>query len=401
MNFAMLTVADTQFPLVTWREHVRDDGIPPATPICREFSTPRFVRPGFPILVLILALAWEGSPVEGDGRELDLSWSTADGRCAGGADVHRQVERLLGRKLRQDAPTTVVAKGRIHGAADDWTLSLEVQTAFGHSQRTFEAQTCATLTQVAALFLALAVDPVAVTQKQSRPRHADPPPLDRDGAPSPGPAGPPEVPKSEPETAPPPGGPVARPGPTVGVGLVAGASLGMLPGVAPTFGADASMTWPRFRLVFGARYLPNRTARDDEISGVGLEIRHGVGSVRTCPVLRAGNQVVFPLCVGIEAGAQSALAFGVRDPERRTSPWLAATVGTGLIWTPGPHLGATVHVGAAVPILRPGFGIENLGELHRVGFVGTAAGLGVEARIPTIARTSSRPARRRRGAPLQ
>lgn len=331
---------------------------------------------------------WPGSSPDPAGPgELDLTWSAEGGSCEGAGQIRIRVETLLGRPLRGNLEATVVARGEIAGDGGGWTLSLDLQTPHGRSHRTFDAETCVTLVQVAALFLALAVDPLAVTQTQSRPPSSGAVP----------------EPKSESEPVPvdaEPGTSVVRSelraGPDVGMGFVAGPSLGGLPGVAIAFGADGSVTWPRFRLVFGGRYLPDRTARDARAPGVGLEIRQGSGNVRGCPVLRPGHELTFPLCLGVEVGAQSALAFGVRDAARRTSLWLAATGGVGLVWKPGPHLAAVVHAHAIVPLVRPGFGIANLGELHRVRPIGMAAGVGVEARIPTRVRPRRARGRRRR-----
>lgn len=343
--------------------------------------------------VLVVGAPAEGLPAPPggpSGAELVLDWRLQADDCPDGPDVLRDVEHVLGRSLRDNATDPVEARATGTAGEDGFRMRLELGTLHGRGVRVFEAESCQVLASVAALYLALAIDPSAVVDSEVVSRPAPDPRRPPRPAALPGPVptvsgdAPPRTPTptstltaGRPKAAP----PAQRRSVRAGLRAQFAGSLGLLPGVAPGAGGMLVLLWPRWRLELGGTYWPGRTLRIDGAPGAGLEVRQGTGVVRGCPVFRH-RTLEFPVCVALELGAASALAFGVTGPARVRSPWVAADVGPAMAWAPSPWLAAWIHAEAVLPLVRPGFGVGNVGELHRASPVAGQLTLGLEIRFP-------------------
>jgi hypothetical protein len=77
----------------------------------------------------------------------------------------------------------------------------------------------------------------------------------------------------------------------------------------------------------------------------------------------------------------SARSSDVRAPDEVSELWLAALGGVGF-WAPlGQHLAFTSSLWAAVPVRRPRFVIEGIGEIHQPRAVGVRSSLGLAWRF--------------------
>ena len=73
-----------------------------------------------------------------------------------------------------------------------------------------------------------------------------------------------------------------------------------------------------------------------------------------------------------------ARGFGVRANSEGAEPWVAATAGGILVWSPVARLGVVVHLDAAVPLVRHAFVIEGVGTAHEPAIVAGRAAAGLE-----------------------
>ncbi len=280
--------------------------------------------------------------------------------------------------------------------ADGWSIHTDLDAGPGRSgRRTFEAQSCRTAAQAAALALAIAVDPSV---------------LERVVTPAEGPAAEPDVrvpeipepelePVIEPTTdtnASPAIGPIVAAEPVVAAdrdgaepssqwrGLLGVAGLvdgGALPGVGGGLAGVVGLMHRRFRgeLSGTYRFATRRTAALDP--RVGGELWQWSVGVRGCGVPRVGT-VELPICAGFEGGQTLGRGVGLRVPATTAQPWLAVLAEAGVAWPVRSWLALTARASLALPLLRQDFVIAGLGPVHRVGPVQGRGLFGVELRLP-------------------
>ena len=219
------------------------------------------MRP-FAAQVLVVALLGTGSasaqtPTAG----LVLRWRAPQG-CPSEGEVTAAVTRLLGRPVAAPSPRRV-AVARIRQTRRGWSLRITVSTGATRRHRALAGDTCAEVSEAAALVLALAIDPDVAARTHGPP---DPPPTP--------PPGPPDAP---PPSAPSPALP-PLPGPARGV---------------PRGAAPCRSLAPRLRAPRGAR-RPRRAAlahlgRDAGPGAFGQGVSRGaVGDLFRAPA-RAGS----------------------------------------------------------------------------------------------------------------
>jgi hypothetical protein len=276
----------------------------------------------------------------------------------------------------------------VEHTADGWSIHTDFDAGPGRTgQRTFQAVTCRTVTQAAALALAIAVDP-SVLERLVAPVEAPPvEPLAVAQVPdAPVPAA-----RIEP-SEPPPLGPIVAAAPDPGPaepssrwrGLLGVAGLidgGALPGPGGGIAATIGVLHGRFRgeVVGTRRFATRRAAAADP--RVGGELSQWSLGVRGCGVPRMGA-VELPLCVGVDGGQTVGQGIGLRDPLTSAQPWLAGLAEAGVAWPVRPWLALTARASLAVPVLRQDFAISGLGVVHRVGPVQGRGLVGLELRWP-------------------
>lgn len=331
----------------------------------------------------------------------ELRW-TAPSSCPDEAALVERIDALL--VGGSEAGVFVTADGMVEREGDGFALTLRIATDSGSRARTIQAPSCEELASVAASLVAIAVDP-GLTHGQPRapleplpgpereatpepptltagsepaggaglPPQAEPEPSTPTPRPAQSPAPAPK-PAFAPEHAPAPTAPAVQGIVVAGVGL----SVGVLPSVAPTVHVGAGVSWRRLYVQAIARHRIARRVGDDE---GGAELWTLGGDFRGCGV-PALPHLGFPLCLGVEAGTIAGRSFDVTVPGRGRAPWVAISASGGLVASLGRRLGLAVAVDLLVPVVRAGFEVEGLGELHRVGAVAMDASIALQVKIP-------------------
>jgi hypothetical protein len=156
---------------------------------------------------------------------------------------------------------------------------------------------------------------------------------------------------------------------------------GALPRVGPGLELAGGVWLRRAAIeVHGVALFP-RTERAASDPDVGARLwSWGVGA-RGC-ASPATRRVSFPICLGAEGGAMVGRGIGLERPAAASRPWVAALLGPRLVWRPIRRLGVWVGADLVVALVRPGFGIDFVGPVHRAGVVSGRGGAGLEVRFP-------------------
>ena len=109
-------------------------------------STP----PMIPTL-LAIALADPPAPV--------IDWSAPPG-CPGGDRILGQAASIMGRPSLEGLPLALSIRGEIRAEAVGFSLAIEIETPTGLTHKRASAEGCAVLGSIAALMVAVAVDPL-------------------------------------------------------------------------------------------------------------------------------------------------------------------------------------------------------------------------------------------------
>ena len=83
-------------------------------------------------------------------------------------------------------------------------------------------------------------------------------------------------------------------------------------------------------------------------------------------------------CLGFELGRLHASGFGVSNPGEGSTLWAAIDGGGVLALRLAAPLALVLRLGAAVPLLRPSFVLENVGPVFRPPAVAARGESGVE-----------------------
>lgn len=331
-----------------------------------------------------------------------VRWTAPD-ECPADAFTDALDRLLAGSSLA--APLRVEAT--VERTADGWSIHTAFDAGPGRAgERTFQALTCRTVTQAAALAIAIAVDP-SVLDRLVAPAHGSPvgseaspiespePALPEPVLPEPAPVLPEPLPSSARPTEP-PLGPIVAAAPTGAAGgmhaepssrwrgLLGVAGLldgGALPGPGGGLAGTVGVLHGRFRgeLVGSHRFATRQAAASDP--RVGGELTQWSVGVRGCGVPQLG-EVELPLCVGLDAGQTVGRGTGLREPFTSAQPWLAGLAEAGVAWPVRRWLALTARASLAVPVLRQDFTITGLGVVHRVGPVQGRGLVGLELRWP-------------------
>lgn len=289
---------------------------------------------------------------------------------------------------RSATPSAVSAQGRIEVVDGGYALEFNVGTQ--PSPRRLEHATCEPLGRAAALILAVAVDPVAVAghvAPSGTPSATDEPPPKpapvavpaSDVAPPPAAPTPARADTIAPQPPTPPRRPV-RTSPRLGLRPEFVIGTALLPGTVEFgFGGAAALFGRHWRVELdGTYWLPQETTIDD--TGIGGRVSLAHGGVRGCYVADAGPLQV-PLCGGLSVGALIGRSVGLTPRVRNTDVWAGLPLSAGLAWAPVRALALFARAEAVVSLRIPGFHVEGLSRLHRVGSVGARAAIGAEVRF--------------------
>ena len=381
-------------------------------------------------------------PAAARARRWVLDWHAPPG-CPTGTAIQARVDALLGGPVPLARVMRVAGEVRAQG--DGWQVVLVARTGDGRARRRLQGRDCAALGEVAALVVALAIDPTAVANldagavallRASAPTR-DPRPVDTfqpASAPTrdPRPVDPVQPALREPAAwvgAPEWVRPVAlepaRGGPSAGAREAPAArpaasgaprrGAGVRPGRLDLIARGAGLTarravWVALRALggLGAGPLPVAGGLFGAVAALGLGRRArvelqasrwttartrfaafpdaGVDFTLTTGGLRGcgvpGRGIVeVPLCLGLEVGGMRGGAVGLKDGRIGRSLWAAVTPGVALAVVPTRRFAAWLAVDGHVALVRPRFRVDGAGEVWRPGVGGVRVTLGVELRF--------------------
>lgn len=333
-----------------------------------------------------------------------LSWDAPAG-CPGERVVLEEIEYLTATSMRAEFPA-LRATATVRRDGDRWRLVMETQIGEATGHRELRAVNCLAIARVAALMVALLLDPLAVAAAPVRPAESPtaplpgpsepagtvtgsavnaapelgseppgpaaeplrppPPPLELEPPPPVEPPPPPRPePEPEPESEPDPGGDAPALRGTWSLYLAGVADLGSMPGLA--FGIEAGAGWARNRLRLGAglRSLPIASADLEGSPGFGANLGLFAGFARVGADWIAGPGYLAPY-LELESGFFRASGFGVSDPRTSSVFWMAIGPGLEGGYRISERFQLNGGVGVLVPLRRFAFRLNDIETVHEV-----------------------------------
>lgn len=298
-----------------------------------------------------------------------LDWQTQGAsECPDNAYVVNEVHRLVGPPSK--AGLSSVVHAHVTQQADGvWHVEVTTDAEGARAIRSLEAATCKELADVAALIVALMIDPDAVMRR----RESAPEPS---VAPSASVSARPRLPVEPPAPVREPARPrVENPRPwSLGLGAIV--DSGTMP--STVWGPHVHFAWlPKWvggRIDFA--YWPRSETRLADRRDVGGDFSLLSVALQGCGVLRPAFGR-FALCAGPEVDRMTAQGRGVTDPAQTAASWYGLATGAELevpIWH---GVGLWAGVGASFPVVRDVFLLENVGMVHqpsRLALRGAAGG---------------------------
>lgn len=310
---------------------------------------------------------------------VEVAWQ-AEGTCAQ-ARFETELRRLL-----DASPAGVRVQVTVASAQGGWVLEADFEGGDGlQGTRRFEASTCETVSDAAALAIALAVDPTVLEQLEE-PMEPDEPdePEAPVAIPEPEAVAPPAAgtpPTSEREAPAPPASPTPPRRLWGALSLRGSVDAGALPGPGGgvSLGATLGVDVLRVEVVGGYRFATSTdSTRDPSISAEFTAWSIGARALWAPSV----GPVEFPLGAGIEAGQIAGEGVGLPGLRREARVWVAPEAIAGVHWWFSPHVAVLARAVLGVPLYRPSFSVEGLETLHQVGAVQIRGVFGFEARFP-------------------
>ncbi len=298
-----------------------------------------------------------------DAPSLALRWRAPAG-CPSELEVRAAVERLVGRVIPAGGASGLQAEAEVDGVEGHWRVRLRTSAGAAEGEKQLEAASCRSLADAVALVVAFAYDPQARGAREAAPATT---PL--------APAAP-ERDRAADVRAVRAGAPL-RPSAHVAFALGAGA----LPGATPGFSIGVGLARSVVRVeAVGSAWLTRSarlSARPDAPTPGGQFELWALGA-RACYVPERGPLGV-DLCGLGEAGRMTGRGEGVTRVESASALWGAVGAGLTAHWAFATRLGLRASIEGLMPLARPTFVIEPLGEVYRPAPVHGRAALGAEA----------------------
>ncbi len=265
---------------------------------------------------------------------IDLDWNAPPG-CPDGAAIRDEVLRLTG-PMAQGSRHLKASASISPAAGKGWTLSLATDLDGMTGERTLSGASCASLSDAAALMLALILNPDLVVAQAPEPT---PPPV---------------------EPVPPP----ARPRPRWHVGAHGGIQHGAIENMSSMFALSFGIAFGRLSL----RLMPGLTLPQDVFvdsdAKIGGRMWSGSAGALACFSQAVGFLQVSP-CVGLAVTRLAARGLGVLQPRDGAVFWSSGEAGLLL----GLPVGYGVHVELAAigvaPLHRPTVYLDDIGPVSR------------------------------------
>lgn len=310
--------------------------------------------------------------------DLTVEWD-APSECPTRDEAREQILRGL-----SDGVTgRVVVRARVRQIAEDWTLRVEIEGPQGVGHRVLRARTCEEATAVAAVVVAIAVDPAAESLSDPSDEVEEPVAVksqstiesatESEVATEPARIEPERIEVAEPEPDPPPPRELA-----VALEVRGGVAMGSIGPIAGHIGGTAALQGRWWEVYAGAR---RRTASRIDADGLTAGGRFAV----TAAQLGAGPRIdlgalEIPIRAGVELGRIRAEGYGDIEATTAFRLWAAAVLSAGVAWSPREIVALGLGIDGVVPLLRPGFTIGDI-EVLTVGRFAFRAWLGVALRF--------------------
>jgi len=303
-------------------------------------------------------------------------------------------------QVNATATVTTTDDGRFH-------LDLRLEGEVG-GERVLESTDCQELADAAVLIVALTVDPEAVQPRATEGSAKDlaPPVRANDEAASaiwiPDPDAPPATEAGDTRSA---AAQVVEPTPVVSaverreasmpeprkrplwhfaIRVSGGVGWSVLPEAVATgeFNLAAFISGRLWQVELGFAYWIPRVVESSGNSAVGGRLQAWAFEPRGC-VVPGRIPIEIPVCVGLELGAIHGRGVGELNADSSMSPWIAASLGSGIVWRPrrNPRWGLWLRGEVLPAITRATFGTPQSGILFRQPAVGGRIDAGFEVRL--------------------
>jgi hypothetical protein len=279
-------------------------------------------------------------------RAFALTWS-APTECPDAATIEQYVDDVLG--AGNFGPLAVRASGTVSRSADArYAVTLELDAGAAQpSRRALEAEDCEAVSRASALLIALAI----------RARAA------------------PVAPALQPPITP------AAPPPAQRLrgflSVLGEADVGAVPIPTLGLGLAAGVRWPRLLLESSFAYFAGRSTTANARADVGARFQLISLGARACVPITVTALWLAP-CLGVGLDRVSAPGFGARLT-RRPIAW-DATGRLGLLagLDISSIISARAEIEGVLPLARPEFEVDGVGDVFRRAPVGVRTGLGLQ-----------------------
>lgn len=305
------------------------------------------------VWLLLVSCAALGASRVARAAPLSVEWRAPP--CAAQAEFRARVRDALRREPEAVLEQELSVVLEIAENSDKSGYSLRIELAGG--ARSLETPSCDEAVAAAAIVVALAIDPNAMTSVAT-------------------PAPPAPEPKPSPTAR------AASPRETLElfVAVGGGVSLGEAPAPSPLLGGALGLRWRAFGAQLEGFWQASQTALlpgDAERGGqVGL-----AGAGLALCVSPVHDKWRLSACLAGQAGAWRSRGVGVASPEQHSEPWLAALgrLGGGVSLSSSVGLFLTADV--VVPARTPSFELEDLGRVYRPNAAALRFSAGPELRF--------------------
>lgn len=161
------------------------------------------------------------------------------------------------------------------------------------------------------------------------------------------------------------------------------AALGPLPGPGAALSADLGLRWDRWALDVsaGAQVLLPQSAQVSEGSAAGATLSLIAARAGACWRPELAARLSAGGCLHLELGRLGGEGFGAQTNTTGGALWAAIGAGPALAYELAPGWRLIAGIEAVLPLTRPIFVLDRVGQVHVPGAVGLMAGGGLEIHI--------------------
>jgi hypothetical protein len=301
----------------------------------------------FVLALTLLFIVWSAPRLAvAHERAFALVWS-APTECPDAATIEQYVDDVLGDG--NFGPLAVRASGTVSRTTEGrYAVTLELDAGAAQpSRRALDAEDCEAVSRASALLIALAI--------RARAAPIVPPP-------------------------PPPVAPPAPPPPQRARGFVSvlgEADVGAVPTPTLGLGLAVGARWPRLLLESSFAYFAPRSTTAKGSADVGARFQMMTLGARACAPITVTALWLAP-CLGAGVDRVGAPGFGARVTRRPTAWDAVGRFGLLAGWDISSIISARAEIEGVLPLARPEFEVDGVGDVFRRAPVGGRAGLGLQ-----------------------